>query len=65
MTLIGDVSAKIIITTLLSLLESALCQVWIFFFIYVLANLDMAHPGSKDDLKHVGISVRRNAFGLC
>lgn len=33
MTLIGDVSAKIIITTLLSLLESALCQVWIFFYL--------------------------------
>lgn len=33
-------------------------------FFYVLENLDMTHPGAKEELKHVGKSVRQNPFGI-
>ena len=31
-------------------------------FFYVLENLDMTHPGAKEE--HVGKSVRQNPFGI-
>ena len=31
---------------------------------YVLDNLDTTHPGTKKELKHVVIKVRRKGFGI-
>ena len=41
--------------------HSALWQVW--KFLYYFLSLDTTYPGTKEELKHVVIKVRRKSFG--
>ena len=34
------------------------------FYIYVLENLETAHPGTKEELKQIGISVQKTLLKL-